>query len=110
MRKLLEIAVFIPLLGLTGCFESSDLIGKWQSEKIMGIQSVMQFKPDSMVVSSIAGDSETKIAGYVSEKGRLGVVVNQGEQKVTMWFDEIDHDTIRQTVGGIIHLDFHRVK
>lgn len=112
MKKslILVIAALLSTLALTGCFESSDLIGKWQSEKVMGIQSSVEFKSGSIVSSSIAGDTETKIDGYVSEKNRLGVVIKQGDQKATVWYDVKDHDTISQNVGGMIEVVFHRVK
>lgn len=111
MKKslILVIAVLLSTLALTGCYESSDLIGKWQSET-MGIKSSLEFKSSSIVSSGVSGDSEIKIDGYVSEKDRLGVVIKQGEQKVTVWYDVKDYDTISQNVGGMMKVVFHRVK
>lgn len=106
---ILVVAALLSILSLTGCFGSSDLIGKWQSEPIMGIQSKIEFKSGSVIATSAQGDSETKVDGYVSEKNRLGVVVKQGDQKVTVWYDVKDHDTISQN-AGIMNIVYHRIK
>lgn len=101
----------LSILSLTGCFEKSDLIGKWQAEPTMGVDthSSLEFKSGSIIISGMAGDSETKIDGYVSDKNRLGVVIKRGDQKVTDWFDVKDHDTISQN-AGILSIVYHRVK
>lgn len=111
MKKniILVVAALFSILSLTGCFESSDLIGKWQTE-VMGIESTIEFKSGSMVSSDGGGQSvETKVDGYVTEKNRLGVVLKQGDDKKTTWFDVKDHDTISQGTG-FVKLVFHRVK
>ena len=82
---------------LAGC-GGSDLIGKWQSEKIMGlnVQSTIEFKSKSIVSMGVNGgsDSETKIDSYVSDKDRRGVVIKSGENKMTTWFTMKDKDTL----------------
>jgi hypothetical protein len=97
---------------LAGC-GGSDLIGKWQSEKMMGLntQSTIEFKPGSIVSLATNGgsDSETKIDSYVSDKNRRGVVIKSGENKLTTWFTLKDKDTLIEDVGGI-DIVFHRVK
>lgn len=109
MKKLLAIALLFSTLGLAGCFESGGLVGKWESDKIMGMQNKYEFKTNSMVVSVMGSEQEFMIDGYVSEKGRLGVVMH-GDSKITVWFDSVNNDTIRPSGFGSDHLNYHRVK
>jgi len=109
MKKLLAIVLLFSTFGLAGCFESGGLVGKWESDKIMGMQNAYEFKADSMVVRVMGSEQEFLIDGYVSEKGRLGVVM-RGDSKITVWFDSIDNDTIRPSAFGNNQLNYHRVK
>ena len=115
MKKIISIVslLFFTVL-LSGCLGQSDLIGKWESEPIMGMQGTMEFKSGAMISSSSGGIAssgtvETKVEDYVSEKTRLGVVVKDGDNKITMWFNVKDKDTIVQDLG-LAKVTFHRVK
>lgn len=111
MKKLIGFVVIaLSALILSGCFGGSELIGKWEGEKVMGIpMGSFEFKSSSIASRGPGGDSEMEVDSYVSDKGRLGFVVKQNGTKVTTWFDVIDKDTI-STQMGIIKVVYHRVK
>lgn len=118
MKRLVNIfALLFSIMALTGCFESSDLIGKWQADPInvMGVnvgggpQNVMEFKSGSIVSNANGVESETKVDSYVSDKDRRGVVIKNGDNKQTIWFTLKDKDTIVQS-AGVLEITYQRVK
>lgn len=110
IKKIFHIALLPVILLLAACGPSNTLMGKWQSEPIMGNSNSMEFKSGSIIVNNEAGSVETKIKGYTVEKDRVGVIIPQGDNTVTGWFKIVDADTISQDIPGLMTLRFHRQK
>lgn len=114
MKKLPYIFALPLILLLVACGPNNPLLGKWESEPMMGISSSIEFLSDSISAASAMGgmstaSQETKVKGYKIEKDKVGVVIAQGETTVTSWFAIVDADTIVQDLG-IIKTRYHRKK
>ncbi|MDA8416723.1 MAG: hypothetical protein M0Z78_06620 [Betaproteobacteria bacterium] len=116
MKKLSCVIALSLVVLLAACGQSNPLIGKWEAEPIMGINSgEVEFKADSTVSTSMIGGMEqtheTKIDGYKVEKDRVGVIVTdpQNKQSATLWYRMKDPDTATLDTG-IVTIVYHRKK
>lgn len=114
MKKKFYLIVLPLALLLVACGPKNPLIGKWESEPMMGITSSMEFKSGSMSGGASMGGisnqgSEISISEYKVEKERVGVVVKQDGQTATVWYTIVDADTVVQDMG-LVKMRFHRKK
>lgn len=116
LKKNLYVAALPIILLLTACGPSNTLIGKWESEPLSGIGGItntLEFTGSSVAsVGKVMGmeqTQETKVKEYKVEKEKVGVVIAQGANSVTMWYQIVDPDTIDQDIG-IMKLRYHRKK
>jgi hypothetical protein len=113
-KKILYFVALPLILLLSACGPSNTLIGKWESEPIMGgMTSTLEFTGSSVAsASKVMGMEQTqevKVKEYKVEKEQVGVVVAQGANSMTMWYQILDSDTIAQDLG-IMKLRYHRKK
>ena len=114
MNKFLYVIALPVIFLLSACGPNNQLLGKWDSEPdILGGTSIVEFSRSAMSSSSkngfINGDAEIKVKEYKVEKNKVGVVIAQGENSATLWFDIIDPNTIQQDLG-MMKVRFHRKK
>ncbi|MDD4912218.1 MAG: hypothetical protein PHP57_07970 [Sideroxydans sp.] len=113
MKRLIYVVALPVVLLLAACGPSNPLIGQWESEPMMGIVSLVEFKSGSMINSgSIGGmtnSAEVKVKDYKIEKDKVGVVLEQEGATVTMTYNLVDTDTIEQDMG-FVKLRLHRKK
>lgn len=111
-----KIAIMTAVLVLSACGDDNKLIGKWEGEmpKQMGFMAGMMPKDANIIEftrsSMKSGNTETEIDSYTVEEKRTGVVIAQGNQKATQWFDFIDADTMSMDLGMGMKMTYHRVK
>lgn len=111
-----KFAIMAVVLTLVACGESNQLIGKWEAEMpdiMKPLANMMPKGSNALEFTSSSmkrGDVEIKVDSYQVEKERIGVVVSEGNKKVTQWFNIIDDDTIEEDVGLGLKMTYHRIK